>query len=128
MLKDCDATAIVAVKDIERARRFYEGVLGLDPIGGEPQDGMASYRTGATRLDVYESEFAGTNKANAVVFTFKDGLEQVVSALQAKNVTFEHYPDLPGLTLNGDIHEMGSAKLVWLKDPDGNILHLNEGM
>jgi hypothetical protein len=42
-------------------------------------------------------------------------------------VVFEHYPHL-GLTLNGDIHEAGPAKLVWLKDPDGNILHLIEGM
>jgi catechol 2,3-dioxygenase-like lactoylglutathione lyase family enzyme len=128
MLKDCDATAIVAVKDIKRARRFYQDVLELEPVGGEPQDGMASYRTGSTRLDVYESEFAGTNKANAVVFTLKGDLEQVVRALQTKGATFEHYPDLPGLTLNGDIHEMGGAKLVWLKDPDGNILHLNQGM
>jgi hypothetical protein len=39
-------------------------------------------------------------------------------------VTFERY-DLPGPTLEGDVHVAENFKAVWFKDPDGNILHVN---
>ncbi|CAN5403187.1 VOC family protein [soil metagenome] len=128
MLKDRDSSAIVAVRDIERARKFYEDTLGLTRMSGSgPAEGVIGFKTGKTVLTVYESEFAGTNKANAVTWDMQGDLVETVERLKGKGVVFEHY-DLPGLTLNGDIHEMGEVKLVWLKDPDGNILHLNEGM
>ncbi|CAN5293898.1 VOC family protein [soil metagenome] len=128
MLKDRNSSAIVAVQDIERARKFYEDILGLTRMGDAgPSEGVIGFRTGQTVLTVYESEFAGTNKANAVTWDMQGDLVETVQRLKARGVVFEHY-DLPGLTLNGDIHEMGEVKLVWLKDPDGNILHLNEGM
>lgn len=127
MLKDRNASAIVAVSDLARARAFYEDTLGLTRDGGSEDQGVLGFCTGATHLTVYRSDFAGTNKANAVTWDMKGDLLAVVDDLRAKGVTFEHYPDM-GLTLNGDIHEAGPMKLVWFKDPDGNILHLIEGM
>jgi catechol 2,3-dioxygenase-like lactoylglutathione lyase family enzyme len=129
MLKDRNSSAIVAVSDLGRARHFYEEVLGLEPIAdeGPGDDTVLGFRTGQTRLTVYQSEFAGTNKANAVTFEMQGDLAATVAALKAKGVVFEHY-DLPGLTLDGDIHRAGEVGLVWLKDPDGNILHLIQGM
>jgi catechol 2,3-dioxygenase-like lactoylglutathione lyase family enzyme len=128
MLKDRESSAIVAVQDIERARKFYEDILGLTRMpGAGPTDGVIGFKTGRTVLTVYESEFAGTNKANAVTWDMQGDLVETVQRLEAKGVVFEHY-DLPGLTLNGNIHEMGDVRLVWFKDPDGNILHLTEGM
>lgn len=127
MLKDRNSSAIVAVSDLERAKVFYEDILGLTLESGSVDDGSLSFRTGHTSLGVYRSDYAGTNRANAVTWEMKGDLVEVVDDLRSKGVTFEHYPDL-GLTLNGDIHEAGPAKLVWFKDPDGNILHLIEGM
>lgn len=128
MLKDRNSSAIVAVSDIDRARAFYEDVLGLTRIPGESGADMLGFRTGDTRLTVYRSDFAGTNKANAVTWEMKGDLVETVGVLKDKGVVFEHYPDMDGLTLDGDIHEAGPAKLVWFRDPDGNILHLIEGM
>ena len=127
MLKDRSSSAIVAVSDLDRARAFYEDILGLtrDPGGGE--EGVLGFRTGDTRFTVYKSDYAGTNKANAVTWDMKGDLVETVQALKSKGVAFEHYPDM-GMTLNGDVHEAGEMKLVWFKDPDGNILHLIEGM
>ena len=131
MLKNHDSSAIVAVSDIARARAFYSDVLGLE-LDGEPADGMPLvYRTGATKLVVYPSEFAGTNRANAVVWGVGDEIDSIVAALEAKGVEFEHYPAIG--RLEGNVHVAGpssgsgqaKARLVWLKDPDGNILHLN---
>lgn len=127
MLKDRNSSAIVAVSDLARARTFYEETLGLTLAGGGVEDGVLDFRTGATSLTVYTSDYAGTNRGNAVTWAMKGDIVEVVADLKAKGVTFEHYPDL-GLTLNGDIHEAGDMKLVWFKDPDGNILHLVEGM
>lgn len=127
MLKDRNSSAIVAVSDLERAKVFYEDILGLTLESGGVDDGVLSFRTGHTSLGVYRSDYAGTNRANAVTWEMKGDLVEVVDDLRSKGVTFEHYPDL-GLTVNADIHEAGPAKLVWFKDPDGNILHLIEGM
>jgi hypothetical protein len=80
------------------------------------------FRTGATSLIVYKSDFARTNKANAVVWDVGDEIEPIVAGLKAKGVVFEHYD---GMELKGDIHVAGAMKMVWFKDPDGNILHLN---
>ena len=120
MLKDKNSAAIVAVTDMARARHFYESVLGLARISGD--DNAMEFKTGNTGLIVYKSDFAGTNKANAVVWGVGDEIEAITVHLKDRGVTFEHYP---GMDLQGDIHVAGDFKMVWFKDPDGNILHLN---
>lgn len=121
MLKDKSSSAIVSVSDIDKARAFYQGILGLE-IVDDTMGEVLVLRTGDTSLIVYRSDFAGTNKANAVVWGVGDEIEAIVASLKAKGVTFEHYE---GMGLKGDIHVEGAMKMVWFKDPDGNILHLN---
>ena len=121
MLKDKPSSAIVAVKDIERAKHFYQSVLGLELDAPDMED-VLGFRTGNTYLVVYKSDYAGTNKANAVVWSVGDEVDAIVADLKAKGVTFEHYPEMG---LQGDVHVAGEMKMVWFKDPDGNILHLN---
>jgi catechol 2,3-dioxygenase-like lactoylglutathione lyase family enzyme len=123
MLKDHDSSAIVAVADLGRARAFYGDVLGLDLAEEGAEEGVLVYKTGSTRLVVYASEYAGTNRANAVVWGVGGEIDAIVAALEAKGAAFEHYPDIG--RLEGNVHHAGRMKLVWLKDPDGNILHLN---
>jgi catechol 2,3-dioxygenase-like lactoylglutathione lyase family enzyme len=122
MLGDYDAVANIAVKNLDIASRFYEGTLGLDRVDSEGQE-LIVFRSGTTRINVYRSQYAGTNKATAVTWMIGDRLEEVVQALKAKGVTFEHY-DMPGLTRKGDIHIGGDMKAAWFKDPDGNILNI----
>lgn len=123
MLKEISSDAIVAVSDIGRARTFYRDTLGLD-LEHEMDGQVLTFRTGETRLHVYVSAMAGTNKANAVVWGVGDEIEDIVADLKKKGVSFEHYTDMDG-TIDGDIHVSGAMKTVWFKDPDGNILHLN---
>lgn len=123
MLKHHDSSAIVAVRDLERARDFYSGLLGLE-LASDGSDGMPLvYKTGRTFLTVYPSREAGTNRANAVCWGVGDDLDGIVAALESKGLQFEHYPDIG--RLDGNVHVAGDARLVWFKDPDGNILHLN---
>ncbi|HEV7776717.1 MAG TPA: VOC family protein [Luteibacter sp.] len=122
MLGDKNAVAGLAVKDLAVARKFYEGTLGLQQVHAMG-DELVTYRTGDTVINVYVSREAGTNKATAVTWSLGKELEPTVKALAAKGVTFEHY-DMPGTTLEGDLHVNGDMKVAWFKDPDGNILNL----
>jgi catechol 2,3-dioxygenase-like lactoylglutathione lyase family enzyme len=119
MLGNADAVATVAVKDLQVARRFYEGKLGLKQIDAEDSEAI-SYKCGKSSLLVYRSTYAGTNKATAATWVAED-VEGVVRDLKAKGVAFEHY-DMPGMTRQGDVHVGGDMKAAWFKDPDGNIL------
>jgi catechol 2,3-dioxygenase-like lactoylglutathione lyase family enzyme len=122
MLGDHGAAATLAVSDLGRARDFYETTLGLATVDEPP--GSVLYRSGSSVLLVYESEYAGTNRATAASWAVGDDFDAIVDDLRAKGVAFEHYDDLPETTRDGDIHLMGELKGVWFKDPDGNILSL----
>ncbi len=122
MFGQYNAVANIAVKDLEVARRFYEGTLGLTKIDAEGKE-VIVYKSGNSKINVYRSQYAGTNKATAVTWPVGDALDDVVRALKAKGVTFEHY-DMPHMTRQGDVHVAGNIKVAWFKDPDGNILNV----
>jgi catechol 2,3-dioxygenase-like lactoylglutathione lyase family enzyme len=124
VLGNTDVIATCGVKDVERAKKFYEGILGLTPLPTE-EAGVLSYKSGKSSLLVYQSQYAGTNKATAATWAVND-LEATVRALKGKGVRFEHY-DLPGTERKGDIHGSGRTKAAWFKDPDGNILAVVSG-
>ena len=127
MLGDRDAVATIAVRDLEVARKFYEGTLGLKPRSdGQPQPGVLTLASGSSTVLVYESQYAGTNKATAINWIVGDDLERIARALKAAGVPFEHY-DFPGSTLEGDVHVMRDMKVAWFRDPDGNILSIVSG-
>jgi catechol 2,3-dioxygenase-like lactoylglutathione lyase family enzyme len=122
MLGNKDAVATLAVKDLQAAKKFYEGTLGLAPVDAEGEE-VIVFQSGSTKLNVYRSRYAGTNQATALTWVVGDELEDIVGALKEKGVAFEHY-DMPGMTRQGDIHVAGDMKVAWFKDPDGNILNV----
>ena len=122
MLGKADATPMIPVADLDRARKFYEETLGLE-TKDEWGEGV-TMESGDTLINVYRSEFAGTNKATALTFEVDDA-EKEVGELKDKGVFFEHY-DLPGLQRQGDLYVAEGMKTAWFKDPDGNILSLIE--
>jgi catechol 2,3-dioxygenase-like lactoylglutathione lyase family enzyme len=125
MLGGKDAEATIAVRDIKAAKRFYEGTLGLKLDNAEEPEALV-YKAGSSKILVYQSQYAGTNKATAATWPVGNDIEKVVQALKAKGVSFEHY-DMPGMTRKGDVHVGGDLKAAWFKDPDGNIHALVSG-
>ena len=122
MLGSKQAATNIAVKDLARARKFYEGTLGLKKVG-EEGDEVVTYKSGDAMIYVYRSEHAGTNKATALTWNAGDDVTSEVEALKAKGVSFEHY-DMPGMRHEGDVHVGHDMKVAWFKDPDGNILSI----
>lgn len=120
MLGDKDVTTVLGVKNLDAAGKFYEQKLGLQR--SDPLPGGVLFKSGNCMLFIYETEFAGTNKATAATWTVQD-VKSVVADLEQKGVTFEKY-DFPGTARDGVIHTMGTMQAVWFKDPDGNILNI----
>ena len=124
MLGSKDVMATIAVRDVKVAKKFYEGALGLK-LANDEQPEALEYQSGSSKILVYQSRYAGTNKATAATWVIEDGMERVVQALKATGVTFEHY-DMPGMTREGDVHVGGNMKAAWFKDPDGNVLSISK--
>jgi catechol 2,3-dioxygenase-like lactoylglutathione lyase family enzyme len=124
MLGKADATPMIAVKDLDRAKEFYEDKLGMKSKDEWGDEGV-TLKSGDTLFNVYRSEFAGTNKATALTFGVDD-IDSEVRDLKEKGIFFEHY-DVPGLERQGDIYVAKGMKTAWFKDPDGYILSLIEG-
>ena len=120
MLSDHDAIATVAVRNLETAKTFYEGMLGFTTVMENEQ--VLTFKSGNSTLFVYRSQHAGTNQATAVTFVAEE-VDDLVRTLKGRGVTFEHY-DLPQMTRHGDVHVAGTMRTAWFKDPDGNIFSL----
>jgi catechol 2,3-dioxygenase-like lactoylglutathione lyase family enzyme len=123
MFESMRAVPTIAVSDMERAKEFYGGTLGLKPRD-ERSNGVRYEAGGGTLVLVYPSQFAGTAKSTCMGFDVDD-LEEAVEELRGRGVVFEEY-DMPGLkTVNG-IAEIEGVKGAWFKDPDGNILAIGQ--
>ena len=128
MIGDHTPVPTLGVTEIGRAREFYEGTLGLTP--GREMPGGVAYTAGSSGFFVYESEFAGTNKATSMMFEMPDdAFDTQVAELRDKGVEFQTY-DMPETQWDDGVASMmdGSFRSVWFQDPDGNILNLGTGM
>ena len=94
-LSDCNVQALLAVSDLDRARRFYERQLAL--VGGEEEEGGVRYPcANGTGIFVYLSaENAGKSRATLAGWAVDD-LAQTMAELASRDVVFEQY-DQPGL-------------------------------
>jgi catechol 2,3-dioxygenase-like lactoylglutathione lyase family enzyme len=124
-LSECRVGALMAVSDLDRARRFYEDQLGLVPGEVEPE-GVRYFCAGSTSIFVYRSpENAGRSPATLAGWDVDD-LGQTMDELAARGVVFEQY-DMPGIkTDKRGVFDAGAFRAAWVKDPDGNTMALTE--
>ena len=118
------AHTMIRVTDMDTSVTFYRDTLGLEAIDQQGEE-VVTMKSGQTKVNVYRSDFAGTNQATALTFAVDDIAAEVLE-LKDKGIMFEHY-DMDGLTRDGDVYQDEGMKTAWFKDPDGNILSLFEG-
>ena len=124
MLSQFTPVAALPTADLSKARGFYEGTLGLTPR--EVMGGVA-YECGNGMVLVYESAYAGTNKATAVNFDVPlSAFDDEIGTLREKGVMFTTF-ELEGADWNEGVASAGDTKAVWFEDPDGNILNVSTG-
>jgi catechol 2,3-dioxygenase-like lactoylglutathione lyase family enzyme len=122
MLGSTNIVAFVPIKDSEKARAFYEGVLGLRFV---KDDGYALVLE-ANGIMVRAARMKEFTPAQFTILGWQvSDIDQVVRGLAAKGVHFEIFgffkQDERGIWTapTGD-------KVAWFKDPDGNILSVSQ--
>jgi len=123
MLTNSPIVPYIPVAEMARARKFYEGKLGLKPR--EEYAGGVIYECGnGSWVFMYPSAGAGTSKASTAFWAVDDVAAEVLD-LKAKGVVFEEY-NMPGIKTVNSIATGGGAKTAWFKDSEGNILAVSQ--
>jgi predicted enzyme related to lactoylglutathione lyase len=119
MLQNSPMYAYIPARDVNRARKFYEGKLGLKPK--QEIAGGVVYEFGkGTAGFLYPTDNAGTSKASQAFWQVAD-IEREVAELKKRGVEFEEY-DMPDMKPKNSIYSGGGAKAAWFKDSEGNIM------
>ena len=115
--------ATLPAADVERAKNWYAAILDLKPSRVD-DNGNCWYESEGTMLLVYESQFAGTNKATAVGLEVDD-VVATVAELKERGAVFEEYDFGEDFRTEDSIFTTpDGTTLAWLKDSEGNILGL----
>lgn len=128
MLTTSPIRPTIPVMDLNRAKRFYETMLGLKPVSNDDNNdaasGIAIFECGnSTLIELYQR---GPSKADHTVATFEvSNIEEEVNTLRGKGVNFEEY-DMPEIKTQNGIASQGSVKAAWFKDSEGNILCIHQ--
>ena len=118
MLKNAPMYSYIPVREVARARAFYEEKLGFKPK--KVTAGGVVYEFGqGTACFLYPTPNAGTSRASQAFWQVEDILAEVTE-LKSRGVHFEHY-EMPGMDENG-ILTGGGAKAAWFQDTEGNIM------
>ena len=122
MLGSMKIVAFVPIKDSEKARSFYEGVLGLRFV---KDDGFALVFE-ANGIMVRAAQMKDFTPAQFTVLGWQVyEIENVVRDLQKKGVHFEIFGFFQQDELGVWTAPTGD-KVAWFKDPDGNILSVSQ--
>lgn len=123
MLSNASVTTMLPVKDMGRARAFYEGSLGLKPAGFKP-DGKFVYLVGGSTLALFPKPEGTKAEHTAISFQVPD-ITASIALLKRAGVVFEDY-DFPGFKTVNHVCVLGAEKAAWFKDTEGNYLCLHE--
>jgi catechol 2,3-dioxygenase-like lactoylglutathione lyase family enzyme len=120
MLSTSKATSGFAVDDLDKARDFYEGTLGLSVEVLDAEHGVTKLKL-AEECDVLMYLSADMSPASYTMLNFEvDDIDQAVDGLVERGVSFERYEgfqqDEKGIVRGG------GPQIAWFKDPAGNVL------
>ncbi len=124
MLGGCKAIAFIGAADLDRARAFYEGVLGLTIVSHDALSVIAE--AGGVSIRITQPQSVDPQRYTVLGFDVQN-IEAKVRGLLGRGVVFEHYgffadaQDALGIWA-----APGGMRVAWFKDPDGNLLSLSE--
>ena len=126
MLKASEAFGSFSVGDLQAARDFYSGVLGLDISDVSDMPDLLELQIGGGKVLIYPKP--DHKPATFTILNFPvDDIESIVDELSHRGVRFEHYNSGGIKTDEKGISRGGGGPLVaWFKDPAGNILSVLE--
>jgi predicted enzyme related to lactoylglutathione lyase len=124
MLTHNPMTAILPVRDLNRAREFYENKLGLQAEGMQADGKFLLRCGGGARIALFPKPDGTKAEHTAMSFLVEDIVSEI-RELKHRGVEFHDY-DLPGLMTFQHVCVLGSEKAAWFSDTEGNVLCLHE--
>ena len=122
MLANKKLKAFVPTINQEKAKSFYKDVLGLSLLS---QDNYAlEFDANGTLLRVTTVRELTPHPFTVLGWKVND-IATVIRGLNKKGISFERYEFMQQDEL-GIWHAPGGTKVAWFKDPDGNLLSLDE--
>jgi len=122
MLGSSEIVAFAAATDLDRARSFYEGKLGLRLI--EQNQFACVFDANGTMLRV--TAVAEVARPGYTVLGWRvTDISRSMAALAAAGVEFTRYDGM-NQDASGVWTTPGGDKIAWFSDPDGNNLSLTE--
>jgi catechol 2,3-dioxygenase-like lactoylglutathione lyase family enzyme len=126
MLGSADIIAFVPTRDPDRARRFYQDVLGLELVTAD-RFALVFNAHGVMVRIANVSQVKDFRPAPFTILGWQvASTESTVRDLSAKGVSFERFPGMDQSPL-GIWRSPSGADVAWFKDPDGNVLSLTSG-
>lgn len=122
MLKSSPVIAFAAAADLDRARAFYEQVLGLPVV--DQNDYACVLDANGTMLRVTAVPEVAQPGYTVLGWRVTD-ITATVRGLAAKGVVFHRY-DSMDQDDDGVWTTPGGDKVAWFPDPDGNVLSLTQ--
>ncbi len=122
MLGRAEIVAFVATANADRARGFYEGVLGLRLREDSPF--ALVFDANGVVLRIQKVPSVVPAPYTALGWTVTD-IRDTMTGLVRRGVVFERYAGLAQDDA-GIWRSPGGAQVAWFKDPDGNILSLTQ--
>lgn len=133
MLKSAAVATRLPAQDLQRARRFYSEVLGLEPTDERP--GGLLYHCASGEFALFESAGASPGTFTQMGWEVQD-IEATVAELERRGVVFE-VVDVPGLRTSGGIAEISGnypskdakgERGAWFRDSEGNMLGIGQAV
>jgi catechol 2,3-dioxygenase-like lactoylglutathione lyase family enzyme len=122
MLTEASLVAFVGVSDIDRAHAFYGGALGLPLV---ESTGFANvYEAGGTPLRVTRVDEPASAGYTVLGWIVSD-IAGTIGALGERGVVFERFPGVEH-DERGAWTAPDGSRIAWFRDPDGNVLSLQE--
>jgi catechol 2,3-dioxygenase-like lactoylglutathione lyase family enzyme len=119
MLGESKATSGFAVADMDRAKEFYEGTLGLKVEVLTEEFGVTALKLSGGDVLMYLS--AEMTPASYTMLNFEvDDIDAAVDGLAERGVSFERYEGFEH-DEKGIVRAPG-PQIAWFKDPSGNVI------
>jgi catechol 2,3-dioxygenase-like lactoylglutathione lyase family enzyme len=123
MLNDKKIVAFLPTTDFDRARAFYEDILGLRFVNNDGFAMVLDANGTMVRVSKVGPDF---KPAGFTILGWQvSEIESVVAAMTAKGVVFERFSFFEQDDL-GIWTAPGGDKVAWFKDPDGNTLSVSQ--
>jgi len=122
MLSSSDMVGFVLTKDYDKARAFYEGMLGFEFVSLD-QFALVM-KAGKSKIRISKIPTFTPLQSTVLGWEVKD-IVAVAKWLAARGVELEKYPFVQDKEL-GIWSAPGGAKVAWFKDPDGNVLGMSQ--